>query len=124
MIFVFGSNLAGVHGAGAALYALKYEGAIYGQGYGRQGNSFAIPTKDELIQTLPLNTINEYVDGFIDYANNNPDEVFKITKIGCGLAGYRDIEIAPMFTGASLNCTFDHDWLPFLGSKYEYWGKG
>lgn len=67
-IFVFGSNLAGRHGKGAALFARRNHGAIYGQGVGRQGNSYAIPTKDAKLRTLPLVTIHEHVGDFIVYA--------------------------------------------------------
>lgn len=103
MIFVFGSNLAGRHGKGAALFAVKNRGAIYGQGVGRQGNSYAIPTKDEKLQTLPLETIKFFVDQFIAYAEDHPEEEFQLTPIGCGLAGYIPAQIAPMFKHAPIN---------------------
>lgn len=96
-IFVFGSNLAGRHGAGAALFAAKNHGAVYGVGMGLQGNSYAIPTKNRNIETLPLGYIQEYVDIFIKYARANPDLQFQLTAIGCGLAGYKPEQIAPMF---------------------------
>jgi hypothetical protein len=104
MIFVFGANLAGRHGKGAALYARQHHGAIYGQGVGLQGNSYAIPTKDEYIKTLPLETIKKYVDEFIEFAKDNPDMQFQVTAIGCGLAGYKPFQIAPMFKNAPRNC--------------------
>jgi hypothetical protein len=88
MIFVFGSNLAGRHGRGAALCAKNAHGAVYGVGVGRTGNAYAIPTKDERIRTLPLERIAPYVSAFLDYARANPDLEFEVTKIGCGLAGY------------------------------------
>ena len=109
-IFVFGSNLAGRHGKGAALTAKKSYGAIYGQGNGRQGNSYAIPTKDVYLRSLPLETIKFYVDVFISYANNHPELTFYITRIGCGLAGYTDTEIAPMFLSAPQNCILPEGW--------------
>lgn len=109
-IFVFGSNLAGRHGKGAALCALKEHGAIYGQGVGRQGNSYAIPTKDEKLRTLPLSTIQIYVNAFLHYAQLNPTQTFLVTRIGCGLAGYRDHHIAPMFRDAPLNCQLPEGW--------------
>jgi len=102
-IFVFGSNLAGRHGKGAALYAKQHKGARYGQGVGLQGNSYAIPTKDQNIKTLPLETIKIYIDEFIKFAINNPDLTFEVTKIGCGLAGYMPKDIAPMFKGVPGN---------------------
>lgn len=110
MVFVFGSNLAGQHGKGAALCALRSHGAIYGQGVGRQGNSYAIPTKDAHLRTLPLDRIAEYVAEFLEYARQNPDVDFEVTKIGCGLAGYKEAAIKPMFKGASLNCKLPDQW--------------
>lgn len=109
-IFVFGSNLAGVHGAGAALAAWKEHGAIYGQGIGPQGESYAIPTKDEKIITLPLPRIQKYVAAFVRYAALNPDMVFMVTRIGCGLAGYNDEQIAPFFRNAPSNCILPAGW--------------
>ncbi|WP_257265400.1 hypothetical protein [Endozoicomonas sp. ONNA2] len=103
-IFVFGSNLAGFHGKGAALYARKHHGAEQYTGIGRTGNAYAIPTKDHRLKTLPLIDIRHYVNGFIAYANNHPDLEFKVNRIGCGLASYRDQDIAPMFQTALNNC--------------------
>jgi hypothetical protein len=110
MIFVFGSNEAGRHGKGAALHALREHGAVYNQGTGKQGNSYAIPTKDRRIKTLPLYKIKEYVDEFISFAKDNPDLNFQITRIGCGLAGYKDHNIAPMFIEAPTNCQLPDMW--------------
>jgi hypothetical protein len=109
-IFVFGSNLAGRHGRGAALTAFRQHGAVYGKGHGLHGNSYAIPTKDEHIQTLPLNRIRKYVEQFIRFASLNPDMTFKVTAIGTGLAGYAEQDIAPMFVGAPLNCILPIGW--------------
>lgn len=102
-IFVFGSNLAGRHGKGAALFARKHHGAIYGQGIGLQGNSYAIPTKDEKIRTLPLTTIEEHVKVFLKFAKDHEELVFNVTAIGCGLAGYTPKDIAPLFLDYSEN---------------------
>jgi hypothetical protein len=113
-IFVFGSHLAGRHGRGAALCALKEHGAIYGNGIGRQGNSYAIPTKDFSIKTLPLIEIEKYVKDFLKYAKDNPDLEFYVTKIGCGLAGYTNEQIAPFFKDFPPNCEIDKDWLIIL----------
>lgn len=88
MIFVFGSNQAGIHGAGAALYAAKHHGAVRGVGSGAMGTCYAIPTKDHNIQTLPLKVINHYFKVFVDYAKYKDDLTFDLTPIGCGLAGY------------------------------------
>lgn len=114
MIFVFGSNLAGRHGAGAAKHAYLYKGAKHGMGIGHHGNSYAIPTKDTRIQTLPLKVIKSYVDVFVYYAQTHPELEFKVTRIGCGLAGYTDEQIAPMFMDAPSNCYFDTAWKPYL----------
>lgn len=103
-IFVFGSNLAGRHGAGAALYARKHHGAIYGEGVGLQGDSYAIPTKDARLGVLPLSAIRQYVDAFKVYAASRPDWTFQVTAIGCGLACYLPEQIAPMFSDAPSNC--------------------
>lgn len=102
-IFVFGSNLAGRHGAGAALYAYMNFGAIPGKGEGFMGQSYAIPTKDRNIKTLPLSDIKTYVSNFLIYAKDNPDKTFLVTEIGCGLAGYKPKDIAPFFVDTPLN---------------------
>lgn len=102
-IFVFGSNLAGRHGKGAALWAVKNRGAKYGQGFGEQGNSFAIPTKDTNVKTLPLDIIANYVRLFVEEARLNPEVQYELTPIGCGLAGYKPEQIAPMFKDAPSN---------------------
>ncbi|RTL75935.1 MAG: hypothetical protein EKK35_21385 [Bradyrhizobiaceae bacterium] len=104
-VFVFGSNLAGRHGKGAALWARQHRGAIYGQGVGRQGNAYAIPTKDRQLLVLPLHVIQAHVADFLDYARQRPDITFESTPIGCGLAGYRPDQIAPMFSSAPANVT-------------------
>lgn len=122
IVFVFGSNEAGVHGAGAAAHAYAKKGARWGRSYGHCGDSFAIPTKDEYIETMPLSRIKQYVDGFLAYAAGHRKLRFQVTAIGCGLAGYKHSDIAPMFKGATINCEFDEAWRPFLGDDYKYWG--
>lgn len=109
-IFVFGSNLAGIHGAGAARFAVLHHGAIYGQGIGLQGRSYGIPTKDERIETLPLEVISLYVDEFKAFARSRPNLTFYVTPIGCGLAGYKRPQIRPMFDGMPSNCRFAETW--------------
>ena len=109
-VFVFGSNLAGRHGKGAAKWALENRGAVYGQGWGHWGNSYAIPTKDEKLRTLPLIEINIYVVDFLDYARIRPDLQFQLTPIGCGLAGYRREDIEPMFEDAPANVLWPPEW--------------
>jgi len=95
-IFVFGSNLLGLHGAGAARQALKF-GAKWGQSAGLQGRCWAIPTKDERLNTLPLTEIEKYVNQFLNFAKQNLHYSFQVTEIGCGLAGYHPNQIAPFF---------------------------
>lgn len=113
-VFVFGSNLAGRHGKGAAKFAVENHGAVYGIGYGHVGSSFAIPTKDENIQTLTLERIKFYVDGFLAYALNNPKIEFQLTPIGCGLAGYQYEDIAPMFKDAPENVKLPQEFINVL----------
>lgn len=130
MIFVFGSNLAGIHGAGAARWAFDNRGAKYGIGVGRTGQSYALPTKGGLVThersaiggTLPLSTIQHYVDQFLEYAEQRPQFFFQVTCIGCGLAGLEHKDIAPMFEKAGFNCYFDTLWQPYLGHLVKYWG--
>lgn len=94
-IFVFGSNLAGAHGGGAARLAYERFGAIWGQGVGLQGQSYGIPTMHGGVES-----IKPYVDEFIAFAKAHPNLVFLVTKIGCGIAGFSTSEIAPLFTDA------------------------
>ena len=109
-IFVFGSNEAGIHGAGAALHARQQHGAILGRGVGLQGYSYAIPTKDRRLRTLPLSVIYGYVQDFVHFALDHPSLTFEVTRIGCGLAGYTDADIAPLFRGAPANCRLPAGW--------------
>lgn len=113
-IFVFGSNLAGVHGAGAALEAKKQYGAKQGQGRGLWGKSYAIPSKDLKIKTLPINEIRGYVGDFISFAKVATNLKFFLTSIGCGLAGYTPADIAPLFRDAPANCNFPETWEQYL----------
>ena len=94
-IFVFGSNLAGAHGGGAARLAWQRFGAIWGQGVGLQGRSYAIPTMQGGVET-----IKPYVDDFIEFARLHPELRFLVTRIGCGIAGFKPEEIAPLFAEA------------------------
>ncbi len=94
-VFVFGSNLAGMHGGGAAYVAFKKFGAIMGCGVGLQGQSYAIPTMQGGVET-----IKPYVDEFITFVADHPELFFYVTRIGCGIAGFRDKEIAPLFAKA------------------------
>ena len=94
-VFVFGSNLAGMHGGGAAYVALRLFGAVMGCGVGLQGQSYAIPTMQGGVET-----IRPYVDEFIAFAQAHPELTFLVTRIGCGIAGFSDDEIAPLFKAA------------------------
>lgn len=94
-IFVFGSNLGGFHGGGAARLAYNKFGAVWGQGDGLQGQSYAIPTMQG-----GIDTIQPYVDEFITFARQHPELTFLVTRIGCGIAGFEDSEIAPLFREA------------------------
>jgi hypothetical protein len=96
-VFVFGSNLAGIHGAGAARFAHKVFGAKFGVGIGMTGRCYALPTKDENIWTLPLTEIQGHIIDFLDFAKENPDKTFLLTPVGCGLAGWTPEDVAPMF---------------------------
>jgi len=109
-IFVFGSNTAGIHGAGAAQKAYKCFGAQVHKGYGLYGRSFAIPTKNQFIQTLSLERIKNYVNGFIHEAEAHPEFKFLVTRIGCGLAGYTDKQIAPLFKNTPSNVYLPTEW--------------
>ncbi len=110
-VFVFGSNLAGRHGAGAAKFAREWRGAGQGVGEGATGRSYAIPTKDADLKTLPFAAIEASVKRFIDYAKAHESEVFQITKVGCGLAGLTDDQVAPLFTDVPKNCHIPGVWL-------------
>ena len=94
-VFVFGSNLAGMHGGGAARVAFERFGAKMGQGVGMQGQSYAIPTMQGGVET-----IKPYVDDFIELAREWDQTTFYVTRIGCGIAGFKDSQIAPLFAEA------------------------
>jgi hypothetical protein len=118
-IFVFGSNLAGRHGAGAALVAKQKFGAKAGRGTGymyrnENRSCYAIPTKDADLSVLPLEEIRKYVDEFRMFTIYGQNKTFFVTRVGCGLAGYMDHEIAPMFAGFGPNVIFPDEWKPFV----------
>ena len=94
-IFVFGSNLAGMHGGGAARIARLHFGAVMGKGVGLQGQSYAIPTMQGGVET-----IRPYVNDFLDFAKHHPEMQFLVTPIGCGIAGFEAEDIAPLFESA------------------------
>lgn len=94
-VFVFGSNLAGMHAGGAARLAFRKFGAVWGQGVGLQGRSYAIPTMQEGVET-----IRPHVEAFIGFAREHPQLKFLVTQIGCGIAGFSPRQIAPLFESA------------------------
>lgn len=102
-VFVFGSNHAGRHGAGAAWTAYRKFGALWGQGTGLMGSSYGIATKSKKLSVLPLSDIHQQVLVFLRHAQQHPEKRYLVTSIGCGLAGYKPEEIAPFFLGAPSN---------------------
>lgn len=117
-VFVFGSNEAGIHGAGAAKLAQEKFGAVSGVGFGLRGQTYAIPTKDLEIRTLPLDNIEYYIYCFLVEAIEYPDTEFLLTKIGCGLAGYSEDQIANLFKGKYIpeNVTLPESFYNILNS--------
>jgi hypothetical protein len=126
-IFVFGSNLAGRHGKGAALFAKRHHGAINGIGEGFTGFAYAIPTKDgrtianlrDPRNILPLEQIHRSIEHFKAQAALLPELQFQVTRIGCGLAGYKPEQIAPMFSNSPPNVELPPEFLPFLTKTKE-----
>ena len=118
-VFVFGSNREGRHSKGAALEARKKYGAIYGQASGRMGSSYGIVTK-ELRHNWPPVSLNEIqlgVDGFLENAILHPQDTFMVTAIGCGLAGFKAEQIAPMFRNAPDNVKLPEEFKTALEVK-------
>lgn len=115
VVFVFGSNVAGRHGAGAALHAFKYFDAEYGVGVGPTGRAYAIPTKDSKLKILGLREIERHVLDFVRYAHERPYLTFLVTAIGCGLAGYQPEQIAPAFRALPENC--------FMSARFNLWSE-
>lgn len=113
-VLVFGANLAGRHGCGAARLAYDQYGACYGLGQGFYGNSYAIPTKDANLNVCSLDLVRHYVDEFKTFAESHPEYQFWVTRVGCGLAGYTNDQIAPMFAGSPSNCDFPVEWVRYL----------
>lgn len=116
--FVFGSNESGFHGAGAAAHAAKNLGAFQMVGFGPMGKSFAIPTKDWNVTQLPLPVIENYVQRFIAFTKIRvfKKAKFYVTRIGCGLAGYKVKDIAPMFADVidQKNCWLPPDFIDYI----------
>lgn len=119
-VFVFSANEAGFPGAGAAKVAYEKHGARYGKSYGHFGDSFAIPTRNHVLEPLPLERIEDYVRGFLAYARGHHKLDFQVTRLD---AGFTDKQIAELFRGAPNNCSFDRLWYPYLGETVTYWGR-
>lgn len=114
-IFVFGSNEAGRHGKGAALHAVRHHGAVYGQGRGRTGNAYALPTKDAHLRSVSIKALRANVAEFVEYAKAHPDDRFILTPVGCGLAGFDAHTVAAMFAGRlPSNVALHRSWLDHL----------
>lgn len=110
-VFVFGSNLSGIHGGGAARAAHENYGAVWGVAVGRMGHSYAIPTVQHGIAgPLTLDEIRAAVHVFVAYAAEHQHIDFFVTRVGCGLAGHKDADVAPMFKDAPLNCSLPEPW--------------
>lgn len=111
-IFVFGSNTQGRHGKGAALYAIKHCGAVYGKAEGLQGNSYAIVTKNisGVGGPITLEDVAQGVFRFLQFAVNNDHRTFFVAKIGCGLSGFKESEIRPLFNNVPDNVKLPEGW--------------
>ena len=109
-IFVFGSNVRGIHGAGAAAYARTHLGAENGVGEGPTGRCYALPTCSMPGVTLSLSDVRAAVDRFMQYAEDEYPTRFFVSAVGCGLAGFTETQIAPMFAYAPVNCDVPPGW--------------
>lgn len=122
MIFVFGSNRSGIHGAGAARYAFERRGAEWGIGEGLTGTCYALPTKGHMIKYISLDEVADHVQKFILFARENDHLDFQVTQVGCGLGGFTKRDIAPLFQFAPLNCYFDTAWKNDMPESFHFWG--
>lgn len=109
-IFVFGSNLLGIHGGGAAWYARNKLGAVMGVGEGLTGRTYALPTCYKPGEPVTLEELQVYVQNFLDFANENPDMQFFVSAVGCGIAGFTEDEVSPLFANAPVNCDLPPGW--------------
>ncbi len=110
-IYVFGSNLKGIHGAGAAKHAATHRGAHHLVPEGLSGTSYALPTKKGPYEDMSLNELRLHVDNFLQYATDHPHDMFQVTRVGCGRAGFKDMDVAPLFREAPDNCHLPGVWL-------------
>ncbi len=113
-VFVFGSNLAGYHAGGAARAAADQFGAKWGVGEGPTGDAYAIPTMDRELAPRSLDDVSDSIQVFVMHAKSKRNQRFFVTRIGCGIAGFEDSEIAPLFRDAPDNCSFAETWRPWL----------
>ena len=113
-VFVFGSNLAGYHAGGAARAAADQFGAKWGVGEGPTGDAYAIPTMDKELAPRDLDDVSDSVQVFVMHAKSRSGQRFFVTRIGCGIAGFDDSEIAPLFRDAPDNCSFAEMWRQWL----------
>ena len=109
-IFVFGSNLSGIHGAGAARFAHKNHGAEWGVGEGLTGDSYALPTKGLNISFMPLKEVGMAIRRFVQFAKDHPELLFRLTPVGCGLAGFNREDILSFLDDVPENVVFDRHW--------------
>lgn len=113
-VFVFGSNLRGIHGGGAAKFAFDHCGATWGQGVGLSNSSYALPTCERPGVPLPRQAIRQHAEVFKAFAVSHPELSFFLTRVGCGIAGFTDAEIAPLFKGVSDNVRTPPEWAEWL----------
>lgn len=123
-IFVFGSNMRGIHGAGAAKFAKLHHNAVPGVGEGLTGTAYALPTKIAPRVNMSLYGVRQSIKRFLGYAKRRPDLNFQVTQVGCGLAGFTKEQIVSIFMEYEIpkNCYFDRAWKPLLPGVANYWG--
>lgn len=109
-IFVFGSNLLGIHGGGAAWYAKNKLGAVMGVAEGLTGDTYALPTCYRPGEPVTLEELRVYVDNFLNFASDNDDLQFFVSAVGCGIAGFNEDDVAPLFKNAPVNCDLPPGW--------------
>ena len=110
IIWVFGSNMKGYHGAGAALIAKQKFGAPDGLFMGQCSRSYAIATEDSNLKPLQMKAIVPQIEKFVEHTINNPGFNFFVTRVGCGYAGYTDDQIGPLFAKCGGNCSLAEQW--------------
>lgn len=122
MVFVFGSNTDGRHGAGAALYARNFCGAKNGIGEGMASpTSYALPTVGHTLSRMSFETLKGHIAKFLQFASEHDELQFKVTRVGCERAGFSDAQVAPLFLNAPGNCLFDTGWARALPDA-RFWG--